>query len=278
MNSFFRLFLPNALRHYFSKRLFSFSQNTEEGDDYQLEQNSNDNRTQPLFNKTSKRKKTFFSEFLDLIGIFLIAVLGTFFVKTFLFQVFLIPSGSMENTLQIGDHVVVNRLASHFTPIARGEIVVFKDPDNWMGLDKSQQPSTTRKILQFLQLQPDSMNPLLIKRVVGIGGDQVVCCSKIGSLVVNGKIISEPYLYPGSSPSDMQFKVTVPKGYIFVMGDHRDNSSDSRFHFNDAHSGFVPQANVLGRALYTIRSHSLLFLDRARDLSSITPNKDYTKN
>lgn len=231
------------------------------------------------YDKTKKNKpRTFLSNILDFIGIFIFAVVGTFLVKTFLFQIFLIPSGSMEDTLQIGDHVIVNRLADHFTPIARGEIVVFEDPDNWMNLNKNINPSPVRKVLQFLQLRPDETKPLLIKRVIGIGGDTVVCCSPNGYIVVNGYEINEPYIHNGSSPSDIEFSVKVPKGLIFVMGDHRDNSSDSRFHFQDTHSGFVPEKNILGRAVFTIRSRSFIFLDRATALSDILPNKDYTKN
>lgn len=170
--------------------------------------------------------------------------------KSFVVQTYEIPSSSMEDTLAVGDRVAVTMYNA--TDIERGDIVVFVDPGGW--LSGYQEPTGARKVfrdvMEFIHLLPEHSGHHLIKRVVGMPGDHVVSDGK-GSLSVNGTELSEPYLKAGVSASDVAFDVTVPAGYVWLMGDNRSNSMDSRMHQNDAHQGFVPLGNVVGVARYT---------------------------
>jgi len=185
----------------------------------------------------------------------------------------------MQNTLQIGDRIAVNKLATFFSDIKRGEVVVFKDPANWLG---STPPNTTPKVLQFFKtglvdvgILPDPAEQYLIKRVVGVGGDHVICCDAKGRLQINGISVNEPYIFSGNKPSDNNFDVTVPKGFIWVMGDHRGASADSRFHTDDIHKGMVPLSDVVGRAEFVVWPlNHLNFLPVGHDLSKIAVKKN----
>jgi signal peptidase I len=181
------------------------------------------------------------------------ALVLAFLIKTFLVQAFYIPSGSMQNTLQPGDRVLVNRAAQWLgsTP-QRGEVVVFKDPGNWLEDEGTTTSSNWFKsTLTWVGLLPADDGDL-IKRVIGVGGDHVVCCNAQGQILVNGVALSESsYLYPGDSPNSgylKNFDVTVPQGYLWVMGDHRSVSLDSRYHQDQEFGGMVPVGNVVGRA------------------------------
>jgi signal peptidase I len=205
------------------------------------------------------------------------ALVVSVLVKTFFIHFFFIPSGSMENTLQIGDRIAVNKLASYFSEIKRGEVVVFRDPANWLGqVPVSTGPKALEKIksgLVTVGVLPDPAKQYLIKRVVGVGGDHIVCCDKKGFLQVNGISVTEPYIYTGNKPSDSNFDVTVPKGDIWVMGDHRGASADSRFHTSDANKGMVPLSNVVGRATFVVWPFNhIKFLNVGHDLSKVALN------
>ncbi|MFG2304257.1 signal peptidase I [Actinacidiphila glaucinigra] len=153
-------------------------------------------------------------------------------VNVFVAQPFEIPSGSMENTLRAGDRVLVNKLAYRFGGMpARGEIVVFDGGGS------------------FVQ---GSGGTDFVKRVVGVGGDRVTCCDSRGRITVNGRPLDETYLYPGDTPSRVAFDIEVPKGRLWVMGDHRADSRDSRDHLGDPGGGTVPVDKVIGRAEATI--------------------------
>lgn len=202
------------------------------------------------------------------------ALVVSVLVKTFLVHFFFIPSGSMENTLKVGDRIAVNKIATFWSDIKRGEVVVFKDPENWLGAAQvTKDSSPIGKIksgLEWVGVLPDPAKQYLIKRTIGVGGDHVVCCDKDGFLQVNGISVHEPYIYPGNKPSDSNFDVTVPKGFIWVMGDHRGASADSRFHTNDSHKGMVPLKDVVGRAEFVIWPFNhLAFLPTGKDLSAI---------
>ena len=184
------------------------------------------------------------------------ALIASLIIKSFLIQFFYIPSGSMENTLQVGNRIGVNKFGSLISEIKRGEVVVFRDPDLWLG---KVEPETGSKLVTTIKsglitvgVIPDPAKQYLIKRVIGVGGDTVICCNKDGKLMVNGEAISEPYIYPGNSASDSNFNVKVPKGFIWVMGDHRAASADSRFHTDDVNQGMVPLNKVVGRAIVKV--------------------------
>ncbi len=206
------------------------------------------------------------------------ALVVSILVKTFLIHFFFIPSGSMENTLKIGDRIAVNKLANFFTDIKRGEVVVFKDPANWLGQAPGETGSkpvvAIKNALVTVGILPDPAKQYLIKRVVGVGGDTVICCDAKGRLTVNGTPINEPYIFTGNKPSDSTFKVIVPKGFIWVMGDHRGASADSRFHTDDIHKGMVPLPDVVGRAFVTVWPlNHLTFLSVGHDLSKVAVKK-----
>ena len=206
------------------------------------------------------------------------ALVVSIFVKTFLIHFFYIPSGSMENTLRVGDRIAVNKLANFFTDIKRGEVVVFRDPANWLGQAPGETGSkpvvALKNALVTVGVLPDPAKQYLIKRVIGVGGDTVVCCDTKGRLTVDGVSVNEPYIFSGNKPSDSTFKVTVPKGFIWVMGDHRGASADSRFHTDDIHHGMVPLSDVVGRAFVTVwpLSHTK-YLSVGHDLSKVAVKK-----
>lgn len=200
-----------------------------------------------------RRKGSIFRELPFLV---VVALVVSLLVKTFLVQFFYIPSGSMENTLQIQDRVAVNRLPFLSKNISRGDVVVFRDPANWLpeASDNSSSPiiAKIKTGLVAVGILPNPAKQYLVKRVIGVAGDHVVCCTKDGLLTVNRTPITEPYIYAGNVPSDMNFDVTVPKGKIWVMGDHRGASADSRFHQDDINKGMVPLSRVTGRVFAVI--------------------------
>lgn len=167
-------------------------------------------------------------------------------VRIFLVQAFLIPSTSMQDTLLVGDRVLVSKLSTRFGDVDRGDIVVFADPNGWLSgppADGTGPGDWVRKAFQFVGVLPDDSEGHLIKRVVAVGGDQVTCCDEDGRLRVNGVVVDESaYLRPGDGASSTDFEVEIPEGELFVMGDHRANSGDSRVH------GTVPEDRVVGRA------------------------------
>jgi signal peptidase I len=148
-------------------------------------------------------------------------------VSHFVVEPFQVPSSSMENTLRVGDRVLVNKLAYRFGGApGRGDVIVFDGKDSF---------ST-------------SAGTDYVKRVIGVGGDRVTCCDTQGRLTVNGHPLNETYLYPGDTPSRVPFDIVVPEGRLWVMGDHRDDSADSRAHLGDPGGGTVPVGKVIGRA------------------------------
>ncbi len=181
-----------------------------------------------------------------------IALLLALLVKTFLVQAFYIPSGSMENTLQVGDRVLVNKLAHWLgDDVGRGEIVVFDDPGGWLQTEPEPpgNPVTrgVRNVFMFFGLLPSNQKDL-IKRVIAVGGDRVACCDARGRVTVNGVPLDEPYVFPGNPPSTVTFDVTVPEDRLWVMGDHRSDSFDSSKHLGDPGGGTIPRDKVVGRA------------------------------
>ncbi|MFD8566094.1 signal peptidase I [Streptomyces sp. NPDC057694] len=199
-----------------------------------------------------KKPRSFWKELPLLIGIALVLAL---LIKTFLVQAFSIPSASMENTLRIGDRVLVDKLTPWFgSKPDRGEVIVFHDPADWLEGEPTADPNAIQQVLSWVGLMPSADEKDLIKRVIGVAGDTVEC-SGTGPLKVNGKALNETsYVYDGNTPCSADnaggtFKVKVPAGKVWVMGDHRQDSMDSRYHQNDKNDGFVPVDNVVGRAI-----------------------------
>lgn len=190
---------------------------------------------------------------LLIVGAFLVA----FLVKTFLVQAFYIPSGSMEDTLQVGDRVLVNKVVYHLRPIERGDVIVFDGTGSFItgdvaAPDRSPVELVGRLLGEIVGLAPPRDTDF-IKRVIGVGGDRVVCCDADGRITVNGvPLDEESYLYRNNPPSKQPFDVLVPEGTVWVMGDHRSASADSRSHMGDPGGGFVPTDRVIGRAFAVV--------------------------
>ena len=172
----------------------------------------------------------------DVLIILVAAIVISFLIKTFLIRSFYIPSESMEMTLVKNDRIIVNELVPDLTPIERGDVVVFKDPGGW--LDPISQPEQNPVVgffdwlLSFVGLTAPDSNDHLIKRVIGLPGDTVACCNEFGQMTVNGVPLEEPYvkLPPNTSAvSRDDFEYTVPENSLWVMGDNRYNSKDSRY-------------------------------------------------
>jgi signal peptidase I len=195
----------------------------------------------------------------EILIIAVMALVLSFIVKTWLIQAFYIPSGSMENTLVRDDRVIVSKLTPGPFDLNRGDIVVFKDPGNWLGTvpqtNEGGTRESVRRVLQFVGLVPDDSDDHLIKRVIGLPGDHVVCCDKNGQLTINGVAIAEPYIRPGDTAGGgkASFDITVPPGKVWVMGDHRSDSSDSRFHDDGTGAtGSVPIEDITGRSVMIV--------------------------
>ncbi len=179
-----------------------------------------------------RSKKSRIWETILLVGIPVLVVL---LLRIFIFGVYVIPSGSMLNTLQIGDRIVTWKLAGTVTPLRRGDIVVFKDPDHWLSSE------VTHNLPE---------NDFLVKRLIGLPGDTVACKGAGYPVTINGHPINEtPYLKPGVNPSNIPFDVKVPPKMTFVLGDNRPISADSRYHLHDKDHGFVPLKDIVGIAI-----------------------------
>ncbi|GAA2457335.1 signal peptidase I [Actinomadura vinacea] len=206
-----------------------------------------------------KKQGSFWKELPILIGVALILALV---IKAFAVQAFYIPSGSMENTLQIGDRVLVNKIVYHTRDIKRGDIVVFNGLDSWDPETQVQEPGNPvarvlRAIGGAFGVAPNEKD--YIKRVIGIPGDRVKCCDAQGRVTVNGVPLNEDsYLFTDpvtrerNKPSNDPFEVTVKTGQLWVMGDHRELSYDSRSHRGDPGGGTVPTSRVIGRAFVIV--------------------------
>ena len=199
--------------------------------------------------------------FKELTAVVVGAVIVASLLRGFVGQMFLIPSISMENTLQVDDRVVVEKLSG----IKRGQVVVFSDPGGWLTGSTARERGPIGKAFQFVGVLPDTSTEHLIKRVIGLPGDHLVCCDAADRLTVNGQALDETsYLGTGPDggqvqPSAITFDVVVPQGRLFVMGDNRDHSRDSRCHLNDPQGGatkgenaFVSQDLVIGRAVAVV--------------------------
>lgn len=197
---------------------------------------------EPEWRRTKEKKPSLLRE----VSIILISALVlSALVRTFVVQAFYVPTGSMENTLLVGDRILVWKPGGGSPE--RGQIVVFKDPADWLPdpLPQAGARATITKALVFVGLVPDPNSDALVKRVIGVGGDTIECCDPMGRIKVNGQAIDEPYIKEGSPTNQVEFKVKVPEGRIFVMGDNRGDSADSRFHLTE-NDGTVADQDVVG--------------------------------
>ena len=168
-------------------------------------------------------------------------------VKAFFVQAFYIPSESMEPGLLVNDKLLVQKVSYWIGDPRRGDVVVFDDPGGWLDASSSTVAANpVQKALELIGLFPTGGH--LIKRVIGVGGDRVVCCDTRGRLTVNGTSIDEPYVLDAGATSNQKFDVKVPAHHIWVMGDNRGNSADSRVHLGDPGGGFVDVDQVVGKA------------------------------
>jgi signal peptidase I len=211
---------------------------------------------------TPARRRPFWRELVVLV---VLAMTIALLIKTFVVQAFFIPSSSMETTLLIGDKVLVNKLVYHLRPIKAGDIVVFDGAGSWVRAVPPAKASSD----PIVRAYDDTLLPLFrsiaglfgtapgqtdfIKRVIGTPGDRVACCTTQGLVTVNGVPLHEKsYLYPGAAPSDIKFSVKVPPGRLWVMGDNRQVSDDSRLHSTDPGDGTIPENMVIGRAFMIV--------------------------
>jgi len=210
---------------------------------------------------TKKRSRATWRELPILI---IVALTIALVIKTFVVQPFFIPSSSMENTLMIGDKVLVNKLVYHFRSVQPGDIIVFNGVGSW---DPAAPPATTTSD-PLVRAYDATLKPLFhsiaglfgtpvgqtdyIKRVIGVPGDDVACCTA-GLVTVNGVPLHESsYLYPGAAPSQIRFNKIVPPGRLWVMGDNRQISDDSRLRESDPGGGTIPISQVVGRAFVIV--------------------------
>ena len=194
-----------------------------------------------------KRKRSFWRD----LGVIVVAALVlTIALKAFVVQVFSIPSGSMENTLQINDRILVSKIGS----VQRGEVAVFSGAGSW-------DPATPPPANWAARIWDDAVNLVgiagpetdYVKRVIGLPGDRVACCNSKGQITVNGVALAESsYIYDGEPTTQVQFHVTVPAGRLWVMGDNRGDSDDSRYRMSDTDQGTIPESAVVGRAVLVI--------------------------
>lgn len=188
---------------------------------------------------------------LVLLGIALVVMM---LVRAFVVQSFYVPSGSMEPTIVPGDRILVDKLVSG-DALRRGDVVVFDGTTTFAAADRT--PHQAGGVVGSVLGGAASMLGInlgeqdFVKRIIGMPGDHVVCCDRQGRLMVNGTPVQEPYVMPGDKPSELTFDIVVPQGRLWVMGDHRSDSADSRAHLGDPGGGTVRLTDVIGRAAVT---------------------------
>ncbi len=181
---------------------------------------------------------------LELALLLVVALALSVAVKTFFVQMFFVPSESMEPLFVRDDRILVQKVSYWNGQVRRGDVVVFEDRDDWLTLQPVLNP--VQRALSTIGLYPTGGH--LVKRVIGVGGDRIRCCDQQGRVTVNGvPLDEESYVAEGARPSDRPFDVTVPEGRLWVMGDNRLNSEDSRFHMDLEGNGTIDADSVVGK-------------------------------
>ena len=213
--------------------------------------------SEPVPDAPVKRRRGFWTFLRDVVVIIVIAALVSFIVKTFVVRSFYIPSASMEQTLLVNDRILVDELTPRWTGYERGDVVVFTDPGGWLPVKPQtpQRPGIVEWVdglLNLIGLSSSDSEDHLVKRLIGLPGDHVVCCNSLGQVTINGAPIDElSYLNlpdGDTAASNEPFDVTVPERSIWVLGDNRDRSQDARAHQDLPSGGFVPLDDVVGKA------------------------------
>ncbi|MGY5763888.1 signal peptidase I [Brachybacterium sp. DNPG3] len=192
---------------------------------------------------------------MDTAVTMVIALVIAVLVKTFLIQPFYIPSASMSPTLVVNDKIVVSKLTPGVFDLQRGDVIVFEDPDDWLQIETTTDTGVRNRLLTVLSLiglAPDPSQNHLVKRLIGLPGDHVVCEERGAQLEVNGVVIDEPYINQETPACQYAFDVTVPDDSVWVLGDNRFASADSSYHEyqEGGGAGFVPVDDVTGRAVF----------------------------
>jgi signal peptidase I len=196
---------------------------------------------------SSRHAMPVWQETLLLVGT---AVVLALIIKTFFVQAFYIPSGSMRYTLKVNDRILVEKMSYWWGDVHRGDIVVFDDPANWLGEEDGETPSNPiTKALSVVGLYPTGGH--LVKRVIGVGGDTVACHG--GDVSVNDvKLNESSYVTLPPQSCDGSWSYVVPDGDLWVMGDNRQHSADSRAHVGDPGGGFIPVDDVVGKVFVVV--------------------------
>lgn len=188
---------------------------------------------------------------LDTLVTMVVALVIAVLVKTFLIQPFYIPSASMNPTLLEDDKIIVSKLSPGVFDLERGDVIVFEDPADWIPGDATENPTPRVRVMMALSLiglAPDPSQDHLVKRLIGLPGDHVVCEEEGAALQVNGTTLDEPYINPETPACQAAFDVTVPDDKVWVMGDNRYASADSAWHEVQGEGGFVDESDITGRA------------------------------
>lgn len=186
----------------------------------------------------------------EIVIVLSIALILSSIVRAFFFQAFYVPSASMEDTLQLQDRIIASKISKLYSPIERGDLIVFRDPGGWLPDSQGSSNPLVRGLI-FVGLLPSDEGKDLVKRVIAKGGDTVVCCDESGRISVNSVALNEDYLKAGVTTDQVEFEITVPADRYFMLGDNRPNSRDSRYHLQTAY-GTIPNSHVVGKVNFRI--------------------------
>lgn len=200
----------------------------------------------------SERRRSVWRTVGEVAGVLGGAVIIALFLRAMVVQVYKIPSESMTETLSVGSRIAVNRVPIVGKQVHRGDVVVFRDTEGWLQPEEEIESHWYDRFGEVFGFAVPDGQQIVVKRVIGVGGDTIACCDANGRLMVNGVAVDEPYLAPGSEPSMTEFEIEVPEDSYWVMGDNRQNSADSSHHADIGDNPFIPASSIIGKAEYVI--------------------------